>query len=135
MYFYKIVIDGFITQIGSGSKETTMFTPITQEDYERLGDIMLSKPEDLLEQKYVLDDETESYKAIETTHEDKVDWYMKAVERGEMTIEEVPEEFKEEIKAQLPNNPYGIPNEMYLEIVAAEQQNYRNQLAQEVAEC
>lgn len=135
MYFYKVIQNRIITQIGSGSKETTMFTPIAQEDYNSLLAKMQSKPEDTLEQKYVLDGETEEYKAVETTHEEKVDWYRKAVEKGNMALEEVPEEYKAEVEAKLPNNPYGIPNEKYLEIVAAEQQNYRNQLAQEVAEC
>lgn len=132
MYFYKVIQDGIITQIGSGSKETKQFTPITQEEHERLGEIMTSKPEDTLEQKYVLDAETESYKAIETTHEDKVDWYRKAVEKGDMTIDDVPEEYRTEVEAKLPNNPYGIPNEEYLKIVSAEQEKYREQLAQEV---
>lgn len=135
MYFYKVIQEGIITQIGSGSKETKQFTPITQEDYNSLLAKMQSKPEDTLEQKYVLDGETEEYKAIETTHEDKVDWYRKAVEKGDMTVDEVPEEYRAEVKERMPNNSYGIPNEKYIEIVAAEQQNYRNQLAQEVAEC
>lgn len=132
MYFYKVIQDGIITQIGSGSKETTMFTPITQEEHERLGEIMTSKPEDTLEQKYVLDSETEEYKAVETTHEEKVDWYRKAVEIEEMAIEEVPEDYKSEVEALLPNNPYGLSNEEYIKLVSAEQEKYREQLAQEV---
>lgn len=132
MYFYKVIQDGIITQIGSGSKETKQFTPITQEEYNSLLAKMQSKPEDTLEQKYVLDSETEEYKAIETTHEEKVDWYRKAVESEEMAIDEVPEEYKSEVEALLPNNPYGIPNDEYIKLVSAEQEKYRNLLAQEV---
>lgn len=135
MYFYKVIQDGIITQIGSGSRETKQFTPITQEEHERLGIMMQSKPSDTLEQKYVLDAETESYKTVETTHEDKVRWYFDAITNEEMSLQDVPEEYQSEVREQLPNNPYGIPNEQYTEIVVAEQQNYRNQLAQEVAEC
>ena len=61
--------------------------------------------------------------------------YAGEVIDGTIIIDDVPEDYRTEVEALLPNNPYGIPNEKYLEIVAAEQQNYRNQLAQEVAEC
>lgn len=132
MHYYKVITDGLITQIGSGSKETTMFTPITQEEYNSLIAKMQNKPEDTLEQKYVLDSETEEYKAVETTHEEKVDWYRKAVESEEMAIDEVPEEYKSEVEALLPNNSYGIPNKEYIKLVSAEQEKYREQLAQEV---
>ena len=109
-----------------------MFTPITQEEYNSLLSKMQSKPEDTLEHKYVLDSETEEYKAVETTHEDKVDWYRKAVEKGDMDLDDVPEEYRSEVEEKLPNNLYGIPNEEYLKIVSAEQEKYREQLAQEV---
>lgn len=135
MYFYKVIQDGIITQIGSGSKETKQFTPITQEEHEKLGEIMTSKPEDTLEQKYVLDAETELYKTVETTYEDKVKWYLESIKSEEMTIDEVPWDFKDDVELLLPNNTYGISNEKYIEIVNTEQQNYRNQLAKEVAEC
>lgn len=133
MYFYKVIQDGIITQIGSGSRETKQFTPITQEEHERLGILMQSKPADTLEQKYVLDAETEAYKAVDTTHEEKVRWYLNAVKSEEMSLQDVPEDYRAEVEALLPNNPYGIPNEQYLQIVAAEQQAYRDQLAQEVS--
>lgn len=133
MYFYKVIQDGIIVQIGAGSKETTEFTPITQEEHARLGVLMQSKPADTLEQKYVLDAETEAYKAVETTHEEKVRWYSNAVISEEMSLQDVPEEYRAEVEALMPNNPYGIPNEQYLQIVAAEQQAYRDQLAQEIS--
>lgn len=133
MHYYKIVEDGIITQIGSGSKETTMFTPIAQEEHERLSEIMASKPDDTLEQKCVLSAETENYKPIPTTREDKVIWYFNAVNSKEMEIADVPEEFRSEVSAMLPNNPYGIPNEEWLKIQAETQQAYRTQLAQEVS--
>lgn len=135
MFFYKAIQEGIITQIGSGQKETTVFTPISQEEYNSLLAKMKSKPSDTLEQKYVLDAETGEYKAVETTHDEKVSWYLRAVESEEMSLQDVPEEYRSEVEALLPNNPYGIQNEEYIAIVAAEQQNYRNQLAQEVAEC
>lgn len=116
MYFYKVIQNRIITQIGSGSKETTMFTPINQEEYSSLLAKMQSKSDDTLEQKYVLDSETKEYEAIETTHEEKVDWYRRAVEKGDITIEDVPEEYKAEVETLLPNNPYGLSNELYTQI-------------------
>lgn len=133
MYFYKAIEDGIITQIGAGPKETTEFISITQEEHKRLGILMQSKPSDTLEQKYVLDAETEAYKAIDTTHEEKVKWYLNSVKNEEMSLKDVPEEYRTEVETLMPNNPYGIPNEQYLQIVSAEQQAYRNQLAQEVS--
>ena len=94
---------------------------------------MQSKPDDTLEQKYVLSAETENYKPIPTTREDKVRWYFNAVNSNQMAIEDVPEEFRSEVSAMLPNNPYGIPNEEWLKIQAETQQAYRTQLAQEVS--
>ena len=133
MYFYKIIEDGVITQIGSGMRETTEFISITQEEHQRLGIMMQSKPSDTLEQKYVLDAETEEYEAVETTHDYKVRWYFDAIRKEEMSLQDVPEDYRTEVEALLPNNPYGIPNEQYAAIVATEQQNYRNQLASEVS--
>lgn len=132
-YYYKVITDGIITQIGSGQHPSTLFPQISEEDYNRLLSVMQSKPDDTLEQKYVLSAETENYKPIPTTHEDKVRWYFNAVTSEQITIEDIPEEFRSEVSAMLPNNPYGIPNEEWLKIQAETQQAYRTQLAQEVS--
>ena len=132
-HYYKVITDDIITQIGSGQHPSTLFPQITEEDYNRLLEVMQNKPDDTLEQKYVLSAETENYKPIPTTHEDKVRWYFNAVTSEQITIEDVPEEFRSEVSALLPNNPYGIPNEQWLKIQAETQQAYRTQLAQEVS--
>ncbi len=133
MNYYKVITDDIITQIGSGQHPSTLFPQITEEDYNRLLGVMQSKPDDTLEQKYVLSAETETYKPIPTTHKDKVKWYFNAVSSKQTVIEDVPEEFRSEVEAVLPNNPYGIPNEEWLKIQAETQQAYRTQLAQEVS--
>lgn len=132
-HYYKVITDGIITQIGSGQHSSTLFPQISEEDYNRLLEVMQNKPDDTLEQKYVLSAETENYKPIPTTHEDKVRWYFNAVTSEQITIEDIPEEFRSEVSAMLPNNPYGIPNEEWLKIQAETQQAYRTQLAQEVS--
>ena len=132
-HYYKVITDGIITQIGSGQHPSTLFPSITEEDYNRLLEVMQNRPDDTLEQKYVLSAETENYKPIPTTHKDKVRWYFNAVTSEQITIEDIPEEFRSEVQAMLPNNPYGIPNEEWLKIQAETQQAYRTQLAQEVS--
>lgn len=132
-HYYKVIQNDIIIQIGSGQHPSTLFPQITEEDYNRLLGVMQNKPDDTLEQKYVLSAETENYKPIPTTHEDKVRWYFNAVNSKEMVLTDVPEEFRSEVSAMLPNNPYGIPNEEWLKIQAEAQQNYRNELAKEVS--
>lgn len=102
MKYYKVVKDGIIEMIGSGSKETTLFTPITEDKYEELQAIMKLKPDDTLEEKYLLDDETEMYIGIETTRYEKCQCYANAVTSGELTIDDVPEEFKADVESLLP---------------------------------
>lgn len=132
-HYYKVIQNDIITQIGSGQHPSTLFPQISEEDYNRLLEVMQNKPDDTLEQKYVLSAETENYKPIPTTHEDKVRWYFNAVTSEQITIEDIPEEFRSEVSAMLPNNPYGISNEEWLKIQAETQQAYRTQLAQEVS--
>ena len=132
-HYYKVIQNDIIIQIGSGQHPSTLFPQITEEDYNRLLGVMQNKPDDTLEQKYVLSAETENYKLIPTTHKDKVRWYFNAVNSKEMEIADVPEEFRSEVETMLPNNPYGIPNEEWLKIQAETQQAYRTQLAQEVS--
>ena len=55
-----------------------------------------------MEYCYRLSNETEEYIAMSRTHEETVDWYVQAVSNGEMTLEEVPEEYRSEVEAKLP---------------------------------
>ena len=102
MFYYKAVNNGIITQIGSGSKPTKLYTEITEEKHAELLLKMQSKPEDTLDMKYVLKDTTEAYEGVATTHEEKVNYYFNAVQKGTMTLEEVPEEYRAEVEAKLP---------------------------------
>ena len=55
----------------------------------------------------------------------------------EITIEDVPAELKEQVQAIVdsrPKNPYGLPDEVYAEIISNAEQSYRDRLAQEVSE-
>lgn len=66
-------------------------------------------------------------------HELVVGQYTAEVMNETITIDDVPEEYRDEVQASIPNKPYGISNNQYAEIVSIEQQKYRNQLAQEMS--
>ena len=63
-----------------------------------------NKPEATVETVYYLSAETETYTGRDTTHEEKADWYVSAVINEQMTIDQVPEDFREEVKAKLPQS-------------------------------
>lgn len=100
--FYKQIKNGAITLIGESPIVPYQAMQITEEKYNQLMAVIRKHPSDTLETKYYLSAETETYVGRETTHEEKVDWYVSAVMSEEITIDGVPEEFKEEVAARLP---------------------------------
>ena len=99
--FYKVVDNGYITMIGSPNVPSNG-EEITKEKHTALTETIKTKPEDTLEAVYRLSNETETYVPCERTHEETVDWYVQAVSNGEMTLEEVPEDYRSEVEAKLP---------------------------------
>lgn len=99
--FYKTVENGYITMIGSPNVPSNG-VEITEEKHTELSNTIKARPEDTLEAIYRLSNETETFVPCERTHEETVDWYVQAVSSGEMTIEEVPEEYRLEVEAKLP---------------------------------
>ena len=102
--FYKIVENGYITMIGSPNVPSNG-VEITAEKHTELTATINAKPQDTLEAIYRLSNETEEYIAIPRTHSETVDWYVQAVSSGTMTIEDVPEEYRAEVEANLPPDP------------------------------
>ena len=100
--FYKIVENGYITIIGKSQRVPSNGEEITEEKYTELSNTIKVRPQDTLEAIYRLSNETETFVPCERTHEETVDWYVQAVSSGEMTIEEVPEEYRLEVEAKLP---------------------------------
>ena len=74
---------------------------ITAEEKTQLEAVIASKPEDTLESIYRLYAETEQYEPFARTHEETVAWYVEKVNSGEMTLEEVPEDYRAEVEAQV----------------------------------
>ena len=99
--FYKIIENGFITMIGSPNVPSNG-VEITEAKHTELSEKIKTKPQDTLEAVYRLSNETEEYIAIPRTHSETVDWYVEKVSGGEMTIEEVPEEYRSEVEAKVP---------------------------------
>ena len=99
--FYKIVENGYITMIGSPNVPSNG-VEITEEKHAELSEKIKNKPLDTLEAIYRLSNETETYVPCERTHDETVYWYVQKVSGGEMTLEEVPEEYRAEVEAKLP---------------------------------
>ena len=100
--FYKIIKNGYITMIGKSQKVPSNGEEITEARHTELSNTIKTRPQDTLESIYRLSNETETYVACERTHEETVDWYVEKVSCGEMTLEEVPEEYRSEVEAKLP---------------------------------
>ena len=103
--FYKITENGYITMIGS-SNMSTNGEAITAEKHAELSETIKNKPENTFKSVYRLSAETEQYLPCERTHEETVAWYVEKVNSGEMTLEEVPEDYRLEVETQVnPTEP------------------------------
>ena len=103
--FYKIVNDNIITMVGKWSVNPENGVEITEEEKAQLELVIASKPADTLESIYRLSTETEQYEPFTRTHEETVQWYVEQVSSG-MTLDEVPEDYQSEVKAQInPTEP------------------------------
>lgn len=99
---YKIIENNIITTIGTLSGVNDSVTEITETEYNTLLSVMANKPVDTLETVYRLSAETNQYEPFARTHEETVDWYFQKVTSGEITLDEVPEDYKAEVEAKLP---------------------------------
>ena len=102
MKYYKAVQDGYITLIGKSQKMPINGTEITEAKHTELSNTIKARPDDTLESVYRLSNETEEYIPCKRSHEETVDWYVEKVSGGEITLEEVPEDYKAEVEAKLP---------------------------------
>lgn len=100
--YYKILENNIITTIGTLSRANDSVTEITETEYKSLLSVMANKPVDTLEYIYRLSAETNQYEPFTRTHEETVEWYVEKVTNEEMTIDDVPTEYKVEVEAKLP---------------------------------
>lgn len=112
--FYKVTQNNAITMIGKSYGAIPQTSEeITAEKYNQLMETIQNKTEDTVKTVYYLSSETETYTGRDTTHEEKVNWYVLAVINEQMTIDQVPTVYQEEIKAKLPQNTMGVPSTIY----------------------
>lgn len=100
--YYKIIKNNIITMVGTANSATENATEITETEYNDLLEVIVNKPDDTLEYIYRLSVETNQYEPFERTHDETVDWYVGKVLGEEIHIDEVPEEYKEQVQSKLP---------------------------------
>lgn len=98
---YKYIENGTIVYVGGSNVIPKNCIKITPDEKAKLSALINSKPADTLEYCYRLSAETEQYVAFTRTHEETVQWYVEQVNNGEMTLEEVPEDYRAEVEAQV----------------------------------
>ena len=94
---YKYIENGIIVYIGESNRVPSNGVKITQEEKAHIESVIASKPADTLESVYRLS-ESGQYVAFTRTHEETVAWYAEQVNSGEMTLEEVPTDYKSEVE-------------------------------------
>lgn len=93
MFYFKFIDENEKTQIGTNSVTVpTGYLEITETEYNTL---------------------LAEFEAYQATIED----YVQKVASGEITIDEVPDVYREEVKAKLPNNDYGIDDTTYNNVI------------------
>lgn len=93
--------------------------PYDESKYQELKEVIDDRPINTFETVYRLNHETKMYEAFERTEEEKVDWFVEIVELGTITIDEVPEEYKEAVEARIP---------------ISEEEQWANEIMEEVSE-
>lgn len=103
--YYKQIENNIILSIGTLEVAIDNVTEITETEYNNLLAIMEKAPQDGTEYGYHLSAETLQYEFYVKPREEAVDWYVGKILNEEMTINDVPETYREEVKAKLPVPP------------------------------
>lgn len=102
---YKYIKNGIIVYIGESNVIPTGGVEITAEEKAQLEAVIAAKPADTLESVYRLS-ESGQYVAFTRTHEETVQWYVEQVNSGEMTLDEVPDDYRAEVAEHIiPTEP------------------------------
>ena len=101
MKYYKVIVNGIITMIGSGSAVHESQTEITKEEYDSLMAVINDRPVDTFESVYELK-ESGMYEPRERTHDEVIDWYVQIVSIGTVALEDIPQEYRAEVEARMP---------------------------------
>lgn len=118
--FYKVIDNGVIISLHQSAAQPLNGEQITNEKYNELLATIRSRPEDTLTSIYKFMNASEQYEPFARSHEQTVDWYYTQIMTEQMTIDDVPEDYKAEVQAKLPekpNNDYGIDNTTYNNVI------------------
>ena len=102
---YKVMDGETVSYLCADSTAPINGVEITPEEKAQLEAVIVSKPADTLESIYRLSAETEQYEPFSRTHEETVQWYVEQVNSGEMTLDEVPEDYRAEVEAIITPQP------------------------------
>lgn len=105
MVYYKMIDDSIIKLIGNSETLPVDCEEITETEYNNLLAIIKRAPKDGAEYGYHLSAETLQYEFYVKPREEAVDWYVSKILNEEMTLDEIPETYREEVKAKLPVPP------------------------------
>lgn len=143
IYYYKVIENEKIKYIGTQSfPPTEEQTEITKEEYDQLSVEIKAHAEIVRNYVKQLVAGSIEYSAIpddyrEEAGQQAAPQFADKIIAEEITIEDVPAEIKDDVQAivdSLPKNPYGLPDDVYAEIISNAEQSYRDKLVQEVSE-
>ena len=120
---YKYIENGIIVYIGESNRIPSNGVEITSEEKSQIESVIAAKPADTLESVYRLSAETEQYEPFTRTNEETVQWYVEQVNNVEMTLEEVPDDYRAEVEAQVnPTEP--DPEQAVIDSIMQEVSSY-----------
>lgn len=143
IYYYKIEKDGKLKMIGTQSFPVVEGqTSITEDEYNQLMNEIKAHAETVRNYVAQLVAGQIGYTEIpddyrEEAGQQAAPQFADKIIAEEITIEDVPAEIKDDVQAIVdsrPKNPYGLPDEVYAEIISNAEQSYRDRLVQEVSE-
>lgn len=142
IYYYKIEEEGKLKMIGTQSFPVVEGqTSITEEEYNQLMNEIKAHAEAVRSYAEQLVSGSIEYSAIPEDYREEAGisaapQFADKIIAGDITIDDVPAEIKDrvqEIVDSRPKNPYGLPDDVYAEIISNAEQSYRDKLVQEVS--
>lgn len=143
IHYYKIEEEGKLKMIGTQSFPVVEGqTSITEDEYNQLMNEIKAHAETVRNYAAQLVAGQIGYTEIPNDYREEAGnmaapQFADKIIAEEITIEDVPAEIKDDVQAIVdsrPKNPYGLPDEVYAEIISNAEQSYRDKLAQEVSE-
>ena len=143
IYYYKIEEEGKLKMIGTQSFPVVEGqTSITEDEYNQLMNEINAHAEAVRNYAAQLVAGQIGYTEIpddyrEEAGQQAAPQFADKIIAEEITIEDVPAEIKDDVQAIVdsrPKNPYGLPDDVYAEIISNSEQSYRDKLVQEVSE-